>query len=149
MQKTTVALHKEDVKRKWYVIDADGVVLGRLATTVVNLLRGKGKVLFTPHIDCGDYVIVINAEKVKVTGKKETAKLYYRHSAYPGGLKTVNLAKVRETHPERIITTAVRKMLRNNRLNRQILRKLKVYKGPKYREVAQQPEPVALPKYQG
>ena len=147
MQKTTVSLRKEDVTRKWYVIDADGVVLGRLATTLVNLLRGKGKVMYTRHVDCGDHVVVINAEKVKVTGKKETEKLYYRHSSYPGGLKVTPLEKVRKGHPTRLIQTAVKKMLQNNKLNRQVLRKLKVYVGSDYREKAQRPEALVLPKY--
>lgn len=147
MKKTTVSLHKEDVTRKWYVIDADGVVLGRMATTIVNLLRGKGKVMYTPHVDCGDFVVVINAEKVKVTGKKETDKNYYRHSWYPGHLKVTPLNKMRTEHPERLVTIAVKKMLQNNRLNRQVLKKLKVYKGAEYREKAQQPQVLVLPKY--
>lgn len=149
MKKSTIAWHKEDVTRKWYLIDAEGVVLGRLATKLVELLRGKGKTRFTPHVDCGDFVVVINADKVKLTGKKAEQMAYYRHSGYPGGLTKETLEQVQAKEPERILFNAVRRMMPMNRLGRAAIKKLKIYSGSDYKESAQQPEPLVLPKYEG
>ncbi len=130
--------------QRWYVIDAEGQVLGRVATTVAQLIRGKGKPTFTPHMDGGDYVIVVNAEKIVVTGKKETDKFYHRHSGYPGGLKSTSLRDMRAKHPARILEAAVRGMLPKNRLGRAMLKKLKVYAGPTHPHQAQAPVPYEL-----
>lgn len=130
-----------DIERRWYVVDADGVPLGRLASQVAQILRGKHKPTFAPHIDGGDYVIVVNAEKVAVTGSKETQKVYYRHSGYPGGLRADPLGRVREQHPDRLVFAAVQGMLPKNTLGRQTLRKLKVYAGTDHPHEAQKPEP--------
>lgn len=131
-----------EVQRKWYVVDAEGKTLGRLATTVAATLRGKHKPTFTPHIDTGDFVVVVNADKVKVTGNKETQKVYYRHSNYPGGLKSETLKDMRERHPDRIIENAVKGMLPRNSLGKQQLTKLKIYAGAEHPHSAQ--NPVAL-----
>jgi len=128
-----------EIDRLWYVVDAEGQTLGRMASRIASVLRGKTKPIFTPFIDTGDHVIVINADKVVVTGDKENNKIYYRHSGYPGGLKTTNLRKMRETRPERIVELAVRGMLPRNRLRRAMLKKLKVYAGPVHPHEAQQP----------
>ncbi len=135
-----------DIERRWLVVDADDVPLGRLASQVAHVLRGKHKPGFAPHLDLGDHVIVVNAEKVAVTGNKETQKMYYRHSGYPGGLREMNLAAMREKYPERIIEAAVRGMLPKNRLGRQMLGKLKVYAGPDHPHAAQHPEPMEVRK---
>ena len=135
-----------DIERRWYVVDAEGVTLGRLASDIAVILRGKRKVTFAPHVDAGDYVVVVNADKVAVTGNKEQAKLYHRHSGYPGGLREMNLATMREKHPERIIETAVRGMLPKNKLGRSIIGKLKIYAGPDHPHAAQRPEPIVLGK---
>ena len=126
-------------QRKWHVIDADGVVLGRLAEQVADILRGKNKPVYTPHLDAGDFVIVVNAEKVKVTGKKETAKEYMSYSGWKGGEKYKTVEQVRASHPEFLIEHAVKGMIPKNRLGSQILTKLKVFKGPKHDHDAQQP----------
>jgi large subunit ribosomal protein L13 len=131
---------KEALNRKWWLVDADGIVLGRLAVKVANILRGKDKPHFTPFYDTGDFVIVINANKVKLTGKKEAQKVYYRHSGYMGGLKEISYQRMKTNHPERIITHAVRGMLPKNKLNRKILKKLKVYTGSEHKHQAQKPE---------
>jgi large subunit ribosomal protein L13 len=128
------------VQRDWYVIDAQGQTLGRLASRVATLLRGKHKPLFTPHVDCGDYVIVVNAEKVHVTGQKMTQKKYYRHSGYPGGLKEVTLRDQLQKFPDRVIEKAVQGMLPKNRLGRRMFKKLKIYAGPNHPHQAQQPK---------
>lgn len=133
-----------DIERKWYVIDAKDVVLGRLATQVATILRGKHRPEYTPHADCGDHVIVINAEKVAVTGNKESQKVYYHHTGYAGGLKSISLADQREKHPERIIESAVKGMMPKGPLGRAMLKKLKVYAGPEHPHAAQKPEPLAL-----
>jgi large subunit ribosomal protein L13 len=140
----TSSAKPHEIERKWFVIDAQGQTLGRLATRVATVLRGKHKPIYTPHIDCGDYVIVINAEKINVTGQKLDQKMYYRHSGYPGGLKQVTLRRQLQTHPERVIEAAVRGMLPKNRLGRKMFRKLKVYDGPDHPHQAQQPEPLDL-----
>jgi large subunit ribosomal protein L13 len=126
-------------QRKWHVIDADGVVLGRLAAQVADILRGKNKPVFTPHLDAGDFVVVVNAEKVRVTGKKETDKEYMSYSGWKGGEKYRTVANVRENHPEMLIHRAVRGMIPKNRLGRVLLTKLKVYKGTEHPHSAQQP----------
>jgi large subunit ribosomal protein L13 len=125
---------------RWYIVDAEGQTLGRLASVIAATLRGKTKPTYSPHMDMGDYVIVINAEKVAVTGKKEVQKEYFRHSGYPGGLRRENLKEVRAAHPERIIEGAVRGMLPKNVLGEQQLRKLKVYVGPEHPHAQQKPE---------
>lgn len=138
----TSSAKSHEIERKWFVIDAQGQTLGRLATRVATVLRGKHKPIYTPHIDCGDYVIVVNADKINVTGKKLDQKMYYRHSGYPGGLKQVSLRRQLQTHPERVIEAAVRGMLPKNRLGRKMFKKLKVYDGPDHPHQAQQPEPL-------
>ena len=130
---------KETVERKWYVIDAEGVALGRLATKVATVLKGKHKPTYTPHIDCGDYVIVVNAEKVKLTGKKLTDKKYYNHSGYPGGLRERTAKTMIAQYPEEMIERAVNGMLPKGRLGRAMSKKLFVYAGPDHKHAAQQP----------
>ncbi len=136
----TYSAKPQDIERRWYVIDADGLILGRLATQVATILRGKHKPIFTPHMDCGDYVIVINAEKIRVTGNRLDEKFYYRHSGYPGGLSQRSLREVLQRQPDRAITQAVQKMLPKGALGRQMLKKLRVYAGPEHPHEAQQPE---------
>jgi large subunit ribosomal protein L13 len=138
----TYSVKKEETNRKWHVVDAKDVVLGRLATTVSHTLRGKGKPEFTPHVDNGDFVIIVNAEKVRVTGKKLDNKFYYRHSGYPGGIRGKSLRKMKEEKPEEVIFKAVKGMLPRNRLGRAMLKKLKVYAGPEHPHQAQQPAPL-------
>ena len=133
-----------EITRKWYVVDADGLVLGRLATEVARVLRGKHKPIFAPHIDTGDHVIVVNADKVVLTANKAEQKLVYRHSGYPGGLKTQTFADAQAAKPEEAVRRAVRGMLPKNRLGRQMLTKLKVYAGPNHPHSAQQPAPLDL-----
>lgn len=143
-RKTYSAKAADFEQRNWYVVDAEGVTLGRLATTVAATLRGKHKPTYTPHVDTGDFVVVINAEKVRVTGNKETQKNYYRHSMYPGGLKTTSLKDMRARFPERIIESAVRGMLPTSNLGRQQFKKLKVYAGPNHPHEAQSPVDLVL-----
>jgi len=140
----TLSAKPNEVERTWYVVDAEGKTLGRLSTEIARILRGKHKPSFTPHVDTGDYVIVINADKVRVTGKRLDQKMYYRHSGYMGGLKTVPLRRMLETHPERVIEHAVKGMLPKNRLGRQMYKKLKVYASPDHPHQAQQPQPLEL-----
>ena len=128
------------IDRKWYVVDAEGKTLGRLASEVAKVLRGKNKPIFTPHIDTGDYVIVVNAEKIKVTGKKLDQKVYYRHSGYVGGIKETTLKEMLNKHPERVIEFAVKGMLPKGPLGRQMFTKLHVYAGPDHEQGAQKPE---------
>jgi large subunit ribosomal protein L13 len=144
LTKTTYSAKRADVQRKWYVVDADGEVLGRLATNVATVLRGKNKAMYTPSMDTGDFVIVVNASKIVVTGNKEQQKVYYSHSGYPGGLKETPYERVHENHPERIIMHAVRGMLPHNRLGRAMLKKLHVYAGPEHPHEAQRPEPLEI-----
>jgi large subunit ribosomal protein L13 len=141
--KTFVAT-PETRQRDWYVVDADGKTLGRLATQIADTLRGKRKPEYTPHVDTGDFVVVVNADKVRVTGDKRNAKLYHRHSGYPGGLRTRTLGEMLERRPEEVIRLAVRGMLPRNRLARQQLRKLKVYAGPDHPHAAQKPAELEL-----
>ena len=130
----------ETVKRDWYVVDADGKTLGRMAAEIAHRLRGKHKPEYTPHVDTGDYIIVINADKVAVTGAKESDKMYYRHTGYPGGLKETTLGKLRDRAPARIIEKAVKGMLPKNPLGRAMYRKLRVYSGNEHGHTAQQPK---------
>jgi len=134
----------EDIEHKWYVVDAEGKVLGRLATEIAMVLRGKRKPMFTPHADVGDFVIVINAAKIQVTGRKLDQKVYYRHTLYPGGLRSVSLRDQLRTHPERVIQAAVRGMLPHNTLGRRLFGKLKVYAGSSHPHQAQQPETLSI-----
>ena len=131
-------------KRKWYVVDAEGLPLGRLASEVAKVLRGKNKPEYTPHVDTGDHVIVVNAEKVTLTGRKLDQKMYRRHSGYPGGLKEIKYRHLMERMPERAVELAVKGMLPKNSLGRQMYRKLVVYKGAEHKHQAQKPEPLAL-----
>ena len=132
-----------EVERRWYLVDAEGETLGRLATRIADLLRGKGKPTYTPHVDTGDFVVVVNAEKIAVTGKKLEQKRYYRHSGYPGGLRSRTLASQLERRPTEVIRSAVKGMLPRNKLGRAQIGKLKIYAGPDHPHQAQQPE--ALP----
>lgn len=135
----TVSAKTEEIQRDWYVVDANGKTLGRLATKIATILRGKHKSVFTPHVDCGDYVVVVNAEKIHVTGRKLTQKKYYRHSGYPGGLRETVLKDQLKKFPTRVIEHAVKGMLPKNRLGSQVYKKLKVYAGPNHPHEAQQP----------
>ena len=130
----------DKVERKWYVVDADGQTLGRLASEIAKVLRGKNKPIYTPHIDTGDYVIVVNADKVKVTGKKLDQKIYYRHSGYVGGMKEFTLREMMDRKPERVIELAVKGMLPKGPLGRAMIKKLHVYAGPEHNHAAQKPE---------
>ncbi|HCW51526.1 MAG TPA: 50S ribosomal protein L13 [Clostridiales bacterium] len=140
----TYVAKPSEIQKRWYVVDAEGKTLGRLASRIAAILRGKHKPTYTPFLDTGDYVIVINADKVVVTGDKAEGKLYYRHSGYPGGLKTTTFRRMMETRPERVIEIAVRGMLPHNRLGRAMAKKLKVYAGPVHPHEAQQPERLEL-----
>ncbi|MGI9229273.1 MAG: 50S ribosomal protein L13 [Gammaproteobacteria bacterium] len=141
--KTYTATPK-DIDRKWYVVDAKGKILGRLATEIARRLRGKHKPEYTPHMDTGDYIIVINAKAVRVTGNKAMGKLYHRHSGYPGGLKTTRFEALQQTRPERIIEQAVKGMLPKGPLGRDMFRKLKVYADAEHQHSAQQPQPLEI-----
>ena len=140
----TIFAKKTDVTKKWHIVDADGMVVGRLASQVAKILRGKNKAIFTPNIDTGDFVIVVNAKKARFTGNKLSDKLYYRHSGYPGGIRKENARDIMETRPERIIEAAVRGMLPKNRLGRRQFSKLKVYSGPDHPHTSQSPEPLNI-----
>jgi large subunit ribosomal protein L13 len=142
--KITQSAREQDVQRDWYVVDAQGQTLGRLATQVATILKGKNKPSYTPHVDCGDFVVVINAEKIHVTGQKMSQKKYYRHSGYPGGLKEVTLRDQLDKFPNRVFESAVRGMLPHNRLGRRMFKKLKVYAGPNHPHEAQQPKTLEL-----
>ena len=133
-----------EIERAWYVVDAEGLTLGRLATRIADTLRGKKKPVYTPHVDTGDFVVVVNCDKVRVTGKKLTEKVYYRHSGYPGGLRERTLAEQLQRRPEEVIRLAVRGMLPKNRLGRKQLMKLKIYAGPEHPHQAQDPQPLRL-----
>ncbi len=136
----TYSAKPESVQREWFVVDAEGKTLGRLATEIARRLRGKHKAEFTPHVDTGDYIVVVNAEKIAVTGKKEADKMYYRHTEFPGGIKGMTLGKLREKAPERILQLAVKGMIPSNPLGRDCLRKLKIFVGPEHTHQAQQPK---------
>jgi len=140
----TISAKAETVQRSWYVIDAEGQTLGRLATEVARRLRGKHKTEYTPHVDTGDYIVVVDAEKVKVTGRKASDKTYYRHTGHPGGLKEATFTQMIERSPEKVIELAVKGMLPRNPLGRAMYRKLKVYAGQEHPHDAQQPETLTL-----
>lgn len=141
--KTFVA-KKEEVSRNWHLVDANGQVLGRLASRIARLLMGKHKPTYTPHVDAGDHVVVINASGIVVTGKKVTDKVYYRHSMYPGGLKSVTYGQMRERFPTRPLELAVKRMLPKNRLQSRRMNRLHIYPGPEHRHQAQKPKPITL-----
>lgn len=143
MEKTYVT-KQTDVQREWYVVDATGQTLGRLATRVAHILRGKHKPTYSPSADAGDFVVVVNADKIHVTGRKMEQKLYHRFTGYPGGLRSTPLRDLLQKHPERVIEHAVRGMLPKNRLGRRMFKKLKVYAGPDHPHTAQQPKPLEL-----
>jgi large subunit ribosomal protein L13 len=140
----TISAKAETVQHDWYLIDAEGQTLGRLATEIARRLRGKHKTEYTPHVDTGDYIVIVNAEKVKVTGRKATDKIYYRHTGFPGGLKEASFTQMIERSPEKVIELAVKGMLPRNTLGRTMYRKLKVYAGQEHPHEAQQPETLTL-----
>jgi large subunit ribosomal protein L13 len=140
----TLSTKPADVKRDWYVVDADGKTLGRLASEIAHRLRGKHKAEYTPHVDTGDYIVVVNAEKVHVTGAKATDKMYYHHTGYPGGLKSISFEKLIDKAPERVIQSAVKGMLPRNPLGRDMFRKLKVYAGAEHPHASQQPQELSI-----
>jgi len=140
----TISAKPSSVSRDWYVVDATGKTLGRLASEVARRLRGKHKPVYTPHVDTGDYVIVVNAGKVRVTGAKVVDKMYYRHTGFIGNMKRMSLGRMMETTPERVIETAVKGMMPKNPLGRAMFKKLKVYGGPDHRHAAQQPKPLEI-----
>ncbi len=142
--RATQSIRPEDVERRWFVVDAEDVVLGRLATRVATILRGKHRPTFTPHVDTGEYVIVVNADKVKLTGRKLEQKIYHRHTGYPGGIKGISFDKLLKKAPERIIEKAVKGMLPKGPLGRDMYRKLKVYVGSEHKHAAQQPIPLSI-----
>jgi len=141
---TTVSTKPAEVRREWYVVDAEGKTLGRLASELARRLRGKHKAQYTPHVDTGDYIVVINAEKVRVTGNKLQDKLYHHHTGHIGNLKTINLEKLLQKAPDRVIGHAVKGMLPRNPLGRAMLKKLRVYAGSEHRHQAQQPQPLEI-----
>jgi large subunit ribosomal protein L13 len=145
MSTKTFIMTREDAlsQRRWNLVDAEGRSLGRVATQVANLLRGKGKPTFSPHLDCGDFVVVVNAGKVRLTGRKEDEKVYYSHTGWPGGVRTQTAGRLRSERPERLVRTAVMGMLPKNRLSRRLITKLKVYPGAEHPHGAQQATPVA------
>jgi large subunit ribosomal protein L13 len=140
----TYMARPSDIERNWYVVDAEGKVLGRLAAEVATVLRGKHKPQFTPHMDTGDFVIIVNAEKIKLTGKKWAQKTYYRHTGYPGGLRSQTAAELRSRQPEEVIRKAVWGMMPKNSLGRNQMKKLKIYAGPEHPHMAQMPEPLEI-----
>lgn len=140
----TYSAKLEDVKHDWYIVDAEDVALGRLASQVAQILRGKHKPTFTPHMDMGDYVVIINAEKVRITGKKAEAKTYFRHTGYPGGQKFTSYKEMMGKYPERIIVNAVKGMVPHNPLGREVMKKLKVYAGTEHQHEAQKPKPLEI-----
>ena len=140
----TTSIRADEINREWFIVDAEGQTLGRLASEIAQIIRGKKKPFYTPHMDMGDFVVVVNAEKVKVTGNKEKDKSYFRHSGFPGGVTQISLQKVRQDFPERIITNAVKGMLPHNRLGRQLLTHLKVYSGTEHPHLAQLPKTITF-----
>jgi large subunit ribosomal protein L13 len=141
---TTQSAKPAEVRRAWYLIDAEGKTLGRLASECARRLRGKHKPTYTPHVDTGDYLVVVNADKVRVTGNKLSDKMYYRHTGYIGNLRSASLSQMLDRHPERVIEIAVKGMLPRNPLGRSMLKKLKVFAGPTHRHAAQQPQPLEI-----
>ena len=140
----TTSIRAADITRDWFIVDAEGQTLGRLSSEIAQILRGKKKPSFTPHMDMGDFVVVINAEKVKISGKKEEDKTYFRHSGFPGGIKRIKLKKVRQDYPERIIMASVKGMLPHNRLGRKLLTHLKVYSGNIHPHTGQSPKKIEI-----
>ena len=140
LSKQTKSVRPMDVEKKWHLIDAEDLVVGRVATIIAKILRGKHKAEFTPHVDTGDYIVVVNAEKVKVTGAKTTDKMYHHHTGYPGGLKSISFEKLIDKAPERVIQGTVKGMLPRNPLGRAMFKKLKVYAGSEHPHAAQQPQ---------
>ena len=140
----TTSIRADEINREWFIVDAEGQTLGRLASEIAQIIRGKKKPFYTPHMDMGDFVVVVNAEKVKVTGNKEKDKSYFRHSGFPGGVTQISLQKVRQDFPERMITNAVKGMLPHNRLGRQLLTHLKVYSGTEHPHAAQLPKTITF-----
>ncbi len=141
---STQVAKPSDIKKNWYVVDLEGKVLGRAATEIARILRGKHKAIYTPSVDTGDFVIVLNADKVKLTGNKLADKMYYRHTGYPGGIRSINAEKLLARKPEMLIEKAVKGMLPKNKLGRQMFKKLKVYAGPEHPHAAQMPKELAL-----
>jgi large subunit ribosomal protein L13 len=140
----TYVVKSNEIARKWFLVDADGKTLGRLASEIAKVLRGKHKPIYSPHLDVGDYVVVVNAERIAVTGRKMDQKMYYRHTGYPGGVRETNLSGLLARHPTQALKFAVRGMLPKNRLGRKMIRKLKVYAGPEHPHQAQQPQVLEL-----
>ncbi|MDX8047339.1 50S ribosomal protein L13 [Gracilibacillus sp. S3-1-1] len=138
--RTTFMANENNIERKWFVVDAEGQTLGRLASEIATILRGKHKPTYTPHVDTGDHVIIINAEKIELTGKKLTDKVYYRHSNHPGGLKSRNANEMREKYPEQMLELTIKGMLPKSKLGRQMAKKLHVYRGAEHKHEAQKPE---------
>ena len=138
----TFTAKNENIEHEWYVVDAAGQTLGRLASRIAPILKGKHKPTYTPYVDCGDYVIIVNADKVRVTGRKLDQKFYYRHSGYPGGVKSISLRHQLDKYPERVLEAAVRGMMPKNKLGRRMMKKLKVYAGDSHPHQAQQPKPL-------
>jgi len=141
---TTQSAKPAEVRRAWYLIDAEGKTLGRLASECARRLRGKHKPTYTPHVDTGDYLVIVNAEKVRVTGNKLSDKMYYRHTGYIGNLRSASLEQMLDKHPERVIQFAVKGMLPRNPLGRAMIKKMKVFAGPEHRHAAQQPQPLEI-----
>ena len=141
---TTVSAKPAEVRRAWYLVDADGKTLGRLASELARRLRGKHKAQYTPHVDTGDYIVVVNAEKIRVTGNKLKDKMYHHHTGYIGNLKSISLEKLLDKAPERVVTHAVKGMMPRGPLGRSMMKKLRVYAGPEHRHVAQQPTPLDI-----
>ena len=140
----TFSAKNHDVDRNWYLVDARNKTLGRLSTEIANRLRGKHKPIYTPHVDTGDYIVVVNASKIRVTGNKMTDKMYYKHTGYIGNLKSENLATMLEKYPERVLMKSVRGMLPKSKLGNAMIKKLRVFAGPEHTHIAQQPEPLEL-----
>ena len=140
----TFSAKNQDIDRNWYLVDAQNKTLGRLSTEIATRLRGKHKPIYTPHVDTGDYIVVVNASKIRVTGKKMTDKVYYKHTGYIGNLKSENLETMLEKYPEKVLMKSVRGMLPKNKLGRVMIKKLRVFAGPEHTHIAQQPEPLEL-----
>ncbi|MBI4810178.1 MAG: 50S ribosomal protein L13 [Ignavibacteriales bacterium] len=141
-QRLTYSFKQNEIDQKWFLVDASGQTLGRIASRVAHILRGKHKPIFTPNVDCGDYVVVINADKVKVTGRRNELKTYFHHTLYPAGATVETYKELMKTNPERIFTHAVKGMIPHNRLGAQVIKKLKVYRGTEHPHKAQKPEPI-------
>lgn len=143
-QRLTYSFKQNEIDQKWFLVDASGQTLGRIASRVAHILRGKHKPFFTPNIDCGDYVVVVNADKVKVTGRRNELKTYFHHTMYPGGATFESYKELMKTNPEKVFTHAVKGMIPHNRLGAQVIKKLKIYKGTEHPHQAQKPEPIKL-----